>query len=1205
MSGHGHGNYYVGTIDRPSANSHTWATLQRIYRTGSRPSCSSRRLGLCSLQRTRRDPSPVVFRVPVTTAAREARSFHLESVLRLHLLCVHDKSLKPLTVAGIAIACSLVVPAPDAAAHLLARHALPASVAIRDSGGRRFTPSTLQRYTANHFFWPGWTPCGMTTERHPLPNDATAHTLNYALGNLGGKQKSWMVDVATPALEEPAIPPPPPPVRRRGRPRKYPLYTPVPAPAPAPRKQPQPQLVHLARTPSELHVERQPPSNSTSPQLANTVTRHDSAGRGASAITLFPSPTPSVEAPNTPQGENAIPANAHFLGSTPAYTNFTPNISSETVSMNAVHGAAPHSNGPAVAVAPDTDRGGHVHGYGHERPAAFASTASQSRPQRSDISRQRSVSQLYHGSPLLEQGHSRSPTFGQPLNAQTSSSQLLQGVQTRVAQVGRNSPKDQAPFGPPRALSRGTTRNPPPQSAPSPQQADAPPGSWYTLDECLQLLNIFQDSYAVPQNHGHDGKRLAVLREATVKQDWAYLTLHQYYCMLSSMPHAVPEGLRRLPNMQTATKMIQRVLDVNNTLSPAVLNFFSNFPYPLEVIGAKWPSQFQRQAEQFLLFVTHSPDLNQMLHECKARRYPPLVRELTVDLRIASPTFQRLLFTSFLRSMWRANDRNQLQAQYEAHAIDLFHQNMADFTQREAFATNNHLHSPQHHQQAKELEVKRWAPSLKHLVDEFEVLIRSQGTPLANQYPANRPQQPQTSIYSDPQHDQAEDTQDRSFQFVHPTEMAPHSTRPTYPPPAQPPVQRTRGRGRPRSRPHPTPRVLSSQRPTQQPRVPSARSRQPVPLLPPPGWTQPQQRQPNPARFGLHNAHLRSPILQAQSSPSPLYHFVVGCTVSPTRLSDAGRAIERRTFTLSSEEMQTIPKTLPGAQGGPDIRSVNDKSKTVRLRCIKWPSTDAMPKEHIWAVTDTTWIPYSFITFNGTSLHQRKKVHNGKDLPIDLTGLLKEGENVLEIAVMAQSHETSYLNYLVAVEVLGFQTHDSIKQTCVSTKHIPAERIVDSIKRKLSGTSEDDEICIVESNLTINLFDPFSASKMCDIPVRSTACLHNDCFDLETFLQTRRRAGDSSVADQWRCPICNADARPQRLFVDGFIEDVQRKLQEQGLARTRAIIVQHDGEWKPKPEVRDPNGVSDRGASDDPDPPTPTMARTTTPAHAKVIDLSD
>jgi len=216
-------------------------------------------------------------------------------------------------------------------------------------------------------------------------------------------------------------------------------------------------------------------------------------------------------------------------------------------------------------------------------------------------------------------------------------------------------------------------------------------------------------------------------------------------------------------------------------------------------------------------------------------------------------------------------------------------------------------------------------------------------------------------------------------------------------------------------------------------------------------------------------------------------------------------------------------------------------------------------------------------------------------MPIDLTGLLKEGENVLEIAVMARSGEKSHLNYMLAIEAMVVSSHESIVKHCLNQSRVPADKVLQGIKSKLSAV-DDDEISVVESTLTIGLFDPFSQAKMCDIPVRSKACPHNDCFDLETFLQSRPRKGDASVADQWKCPICKSDARPQMLFVDGFMEEVKKQLEAHGRANTRHIVVRQDGKWIPKAEVRE--GVSSAT-------PEPVAARRSVPAEVEIIDLSD
>ncbi|CAN9351358.1 unnamed protein product [Alternaria alternata] len=138
----------------------------------------------------------------------------------------------------------------------------------------------------------------MAPEGHPLPEDATTQTLNYALGNLGGKQKSWM----TLPSNAPALPPVvpsqvttnslPSTVRGRGRPRKYPA--PVPATNTSPQNPNTTPQIPLQPRPT-VETERQPPSNSTSPRLPNVLVPQNTATSGPSVAHVFPSPTPSEE----------------------------------------------------------------------------------------------------------------------------------------------------------------------------------------------------------------------------------------------------------------------------------------------------------------------------------------------------------------------------------------------------------------------------------------------------------------------------------------------------------------------------------------------------------------------------------------------------------------------------------------------------------------------------------------------------------------------------------------------------------------------------------------------------------------------------------------------------------------------------------------------------------------------------------------------
>ncbi|KAL1795173.1 hypothetical protein ACET3X_006989 [Alternaria dauci] len=760
----------------------------------------------------------------------------------------------------------------------------------------------------------------------------------------------------------------------------------------------------------------------------------------------------------------------------------------------------------------------------------------------------------------------------------TASPQIHQGIQLHNPQLSRTPPQPHGPRMPPQMPSQAQPGNMP--MAPSAHRPSS--DGWYTKDDCLQILDIFQASYPLSKDHPRDKTRLRVLWDATKDEDWAYVTMHQCYCLLTQARHALPQSLQKLPSLHHAQSMLTDVLDLNSKLSPNYLHLFANFPYPMQQIADRWPAKFEHQANLFKQFVVQSQDYNKLKTWCRRRASPPLASVFAVELRIASPTFQRLLFTALLRSLWLPIFPNPNFASFEAQALAVFRQNQDDYCQRQLSSVAKSL---EYLQQEKTREDQIWGTKLRTLVNGFEAILQRQGLSLAdirNGVPQQQQQVPAAPQYL-PQQVQS------YFPMANTNAMPPRPNTSVSPHSAQAAiVQQPHERGRLPARPPQSAGVSPA------PVLPSSRSERP--LLPGPNYRQPQQRVPNPSRFGLHQAHLRSPVLKSQSESSPLYVFNRGFLKPPARLSTPGGVLEKWTFTLSPSDMQRIAATVQDTVGGPGAMNINETNMFARLRCVEWPqsSPTEIPIDDLWAVADTHWIPHSYYTFNGTPLEPRIKVHYGKDLPIDLTGLLKEGENVLEFVVMALSGDTSHLNYLIAIESMDVLSHESIKQHCLDQSHIPADEVLQSIKNKLAGV-DDDEITVVQSTLTVGLFDPFSQAKMCDIPVRSKACPHNDCFDLETFLQSRPRKGDASVADQWKCPICKSDARPQMLIVDGFIEDVKKQLESQGLASTRHILVQQDGSWQPKAEVRE--GVSD-------DMPEP-VAQHPGPADAEIIDLSD
>lgn len=725
-------------------------------------------------------------------------------------------------------------------------------------------------------------------------------------------------------------------------------------------------------------------------------------------------------------------------------------------------------------------------------------------------------------------------------------------------------------FLPPRqsnhTIARHTYPLPHPPTVPSseaPSQRGGQYPSWYTSDYCLKQIEDFWRSGLVSPQPGHDRSRLEVLRGAAARQDWHYLILHQIYCLADYDRDAIEADLRLQPNFDAALHVMSSVLSPNVNLSPPVLQFFSRFPHHLSEIRLQHPIEFGKHKRAFQELVSNMKNFETLRMACINRGSPPLVIEMVRTLSVVSPIFQDMVFTSILRLIWRGPFSNPMTMHFEDQAMRYLHNERSVFERRSV-----------------EEQISHWGQDILEWRMDYIKLHEAYKTALNNQ-PQTRPP---------PQQNQ----QSMTVPSSRPEVSSSSRLRP------QGHTVQTHGvvpRGLERaSRPVPAQRRASVVAAAQS--APQVTALDRARLVPSSGPPPPMQRVPNPARFGLHQAGLRSPILKARSGQSEMCHYVRGFIAGPQRLATAGHQVEKWTLNLDSSLAQSMAQFKAKGAGAADMLLVTSGNTTVRLRCVKIPSTQPVPNEHTWATLDTSWIPYSYFSLNGTPLEQRKKLHHGRDLPIDMTCMLKEGTNVLETSVMADHGDVSHRNYMVAVEILEVMPQATVIQQCINAQRLTAEDVLASIKRKLSGTIDDDELAVVESNLSINMFDPFVASRFCNIPVRSRACLHNNCFDLKTFLETRKYSGDATVPDQWRCPICNVDARPQHLRVDDFIQQVQQELTAQGLSNTRAILVQQDGSWKPKEEVRDPNGVSDHS-------PSPGPQRATQLGSIEVISLLD
>lgn len=397
---------------------------------------------------------------------------------------------------------------------------------------------------------------------------------------------------------------------------------------------------------------------------------------------------------------------------------------------------------------------------------------------------------------------------------------------------------------------------------------------------------------------------------------------------------------------------------------------------------------------------------------------------------------------------------------------------------------------------------------------------------------------------------------------------------------------------------HSTARQSPSVRPVsasvvQVPQTQTTRPRAPAvsPLLPPEGYRAPQTVQPCPMRLGLHQADLRDPVKQlVRLTPgglfeeTALYQYLGGFLVGPTRI-DPDVFSYRWKFAISAEDYERFPRYADGKHGHRSIRMYQPGCRTYRLRTIALPASQTEQVQTFWPTANTTWPSVLYIFVNNNEMYVRRKVHNGKDLPLDITRHLRKGDNEVNIHLLLGPGECKNFHYALGIETMEISEYNVVLSR---TRQAPASETRALIKERLKPTTDDDELAVVTDSLTIPLIDPFMA-QVFNTPARSTRCNHIECFDLDTFIMTRQsQSGPAPMNDNWLCPICKADARPQFLVVDNFFVEVREALKRDGCLETaQSIQVGADGKWTVKT------------INDDASPSSPTRSRLSQPPSSR------
>ncbi|KAK6840985.1 hypothetical protein PG987_001845 [Apiospora arundinis] len=337
-------------------------------------------------------------------------------------------------------------------------------------------------------------------------------------------------------------------------------------------------------------------------------------------------------------------------------------------------------------------------------------------------------------------------------------------------------------------------------------------------------------------------------------------------------------------------------------------------------------------------------------------------------------------------------------------------------------------------------------------------------------------------------------------------------------------------------------------------------------------------------------AGIRSPKRMLNGTLKPLsqeryYQYVKYLALSPSAVPPHPDLYTFH-FGLSDQEYAKLSRNTVmygNARPSLPINIFSNGSVRVRLRCVFCRHDVESIPEGQWVKWDTVWPDHTYIQLNGHILRIGHEQHYRHDQPVEVDHYVVPGRNELKVLVPPNTLIPSTKKPFIAIEVVETLSHSSVLAlNNFSVLHkTPAEQTLNIIKTRLGDApcgALDGDITMLSSDLVIRITDPFS-SRIFDVPVRGISCEHLDCFDLETWLNTRpiknwcvcgtkgANCGacpkESSLTDKWKCPICGEDARPQVLRIDGFLSEVRAILAVQRQLTAKDITVSAHGSWKP------------------------------------------
>ncbi|KFZ03405.1 hypothetical protein V502_10976 [Pseudogymnoascus sp. VKM F-4520 (FW-2644)] len=162
----------------------------------------------------------------------------------------------------------------------------------------------------------------------------------------------------------------------------------------------------------------------------------------------------------------------------------------------------------------------------------------------------------------------------------------------------------------------------------------------------------------------------------------------------------------------------------------------------------------------------------------------------------------------------------------------------------------------------------------------------------------------------------------------------------------------------------------------------------------------------------------------------------------------------------------------------------------------------------------------------------------------------KASPDLLESAIVATPTTTFYFMVYVVKTV----PVEELRKKIENGKKLSKESVINEM---VSKAADPD---IVATSTVLSLKCPLSTLRM-DLPCRSTACRHNQCFDATSYLQLQEQG------PTWLCPICNNSATFETLAVDDYVRDIITNTPRS----VDQVTIEPDGKWSTNTRTPSPS----------------------------------